>query len=723
MLIQLVYKPMNNMTENKNIRPWRDQSRFMCISRINEFDKLSAKLHKYCLEKKDKYKSIFLIKLELIKGNNLFKEFEYEIFDDICYITLRLKDTQNKNELINNKIKEIINIYKPSKIEIDSFNNISTYKSIVINNENLIRVNYDEINIAKEIKNKLPIVKKLRFLSILDEFSEASWGKVLTLYQLTRINYQNQILGSTAHALFLESCWNGNNGNWNYAFTSPELKHKNAQDLLNAISIAKNKMPILFWNKEDPMHYQKFLPIASLCDVIFTTDNRMLDKYKRDIPDAIIEVLPFATSPELCNPLGRFAQKDVGTICFAGSYYAKDHEERKVQMDSVLPIIINLDGIIYDRMSNQKSDRYKFPNEYIKHIRPAVPFSDITTVYKKFKLFLNVNTIVESETMMSRRVYELLSSGTPVISTPSKAIDAQFDGIVQVASDARGAGLIAKSLLNDHWKWLRLSHLGYREVMLKHTYKQRMHKIANKLGYELSAIDGENDMVSIITASNRPHFIDRIASNITKQTYSNLELIIVVQNYSERHCVELENKIKQLRPSMQLKLIINNSNDSLGKRLNSAVELAAGHYVAKMDDDDFYFPNYLLDMLIPFSFSGCAIVGKEEIFMYMDGMDKTLLRYKGKRHKFTQFVAGATLVMKREIFKKVKFGDLNTGEDGSLIKMALDNGLKIYASDPFNFSVYRDARPENHTWKIDQDFFVSKSEFIALGKAENIIAI
>src|SRR5690606_27493852 len=124
----------------------------------------------------------------------------------------------------------------------------------------------------------------------------------------------------------------------------------------------------------------------------------------------------------------------------------------------------------------------KFPDQYSDFIRESVPFTEIVSLYKKFKVFLNVNTIVDSSTMMSRRVYELLACGTPVVSTPSRAIQEQFPGIVHIANDAEEARVIIDKLLTDELFWERTSHLGYREVMKKHTYTHRLRRIEHALG-------------------------------------------------------------------------------------------------------------------------------------------------------------------------------------------------------------------------------------------------
>ncbi|HDZ3659066.1 TPA: glycosyltransferase, partial [Mannheimia haemolytica] len=543
-----------------------------------------------------------------------------------------------------------------------------------------------------------------KFISILDEISHTSFDSEFKLFPLNKANFESQIKGSLSLGLFIESCWKGNFGAWEYAFTSPNLQHQNAQNLLKALDVCKNRnFPIVFWNKEDPMHYEKFLPISSKCDVIFTTDSNKVKDYQRDVPNAKVETLMFAANINICNPANRF-RYEAENICFAGSYYGVGHDDRKKQMDALLPTIIKFKGAIYDRMSQVQSadERYSYPKQYRKFIRPAVPFKEIVDIYKQFKIFLNVNTITDSPTMMSRRVYELLACGTPVISTPSLAIDEQFKGIVQVAKDAKEANKIAKRLLENEWEWLRISHLGYREVMLKHTYEHRAVQIANTLGQDIKP---EAPLASIVVASNRPYFIDRIVDNVTNQSYPNIEVIVIAQKYTAEQLDNLKQKLSKSNKLKNVIVVQNDSDDTLGKRLNQGIKLSKGEYVAKFDDDDFYFPNYLQDMLIPFKFGDYGIIGKKEIFIFLESQNKTFVRYKGQRHLETDFLTGATLVFARDALKKLSFGDLNRGEDSNILEQAKKLGIKMYVTDPFNFVVFRSKELSNHTWQVDDNFF------------------
>lgn len=69
---------------------------------------------------------------------------------------------------------------------------------------------------------------------------------------------------------------------------------------------------------------------------------------------------------------------------------------------------------------------------------------------------------------------------------------------------------------------------------------------------------------------------------------------------------------------------------TLGECLNYGVTHASGDYLAKMDDDDFYGDNYLLDALQAFKFSGADIVGKDSYFCYVESKDIMAVKQPGK---------------------------------------------------------------------------------------------
>jgi hypothetical protein len=98
-------------------------------------------------------------------------------------------------------------------------------------------------------------------------------------------------------------------------------------------------------------------------------------------------------------------------------------------------------------------------------------------VYKSSKFGLNFNTVTESSTMFARRVFELMSSNTLVISNYSKGVDEMFGDLV-VFPDRDPERL--KSLTFDEVD--RIRDKALHEVLEKHTYKQRWRSILETIG-------------------------------------------------------------------------------------------------------------------------------------------------------------------------------------------------------------------------------------------------
>ncbi|MFL2935451.1 MAG: glycosyltransferase [Myxococcota bacterium] len=109
-----------------------------------------------------------------------------------------------------------------------------------------------------------------------------------------------------------------------------------------------------------------------------------------------------------------------------------------------------------------------------------------------YRVGLNLNSITTSPTMLSRRVFELLAAGTPVISAPSPALSRFFgDDLVRVASSPEETRFHLESLLGDYGAWQSLSRRGVKCVLEKDTYWHRLGSILHVLGIGGEASDKE----------------------------------------------------------------------------------------------------------------------------------------------------------------------------------------------------------------------------------------
>jgi spore maturation protein CgeB len=551
------------------------------------------------------------------------------------------------------------------------------------------------------------------FIYVMDEFTEACiLGALPRGHRLSRGNFISQLSATNSSMLFLESTWNGNDGKWKGAMTYDNPHHEQKLALKAAIQIAKSKkLRTVFYNKEDPMHFDKFLPIAAEADVIFTSDSDCVDRYREKFPEKTVEVMKFAAPSNTCNPLGAPVFEDRKSVAFAGGYYGENHDDRVEQMDYILPAIEALNGTIFDRHSEQPAERYRYPVRYQSFCHPAITYSEMISQYRQFKVFLNVNTIVASPTMLSRRVYELLACGTPVISSPSAAIIEQFGDAVTVVDTAEQAIAETRRLVTDKAHWMKRSHLGYRYVMNGNTYSDRAEQIMSA-GNDINTTY-EPPFVSMITPTKEPGDYVRIIENAFAQTHERLELVVGFGYlYSEddvAHFIDrFEEETRRTGRNIRLRYVHFRERVHLGYKLNALMHEATGEVIAKMDDDDYYGPNYVSDMILPMRWGDFDLIGKHNTFWQDVEAGKFYLKYLRNAHRTTDMVFGATFVGRRTMFLRNPFPERRTGEDTLQLAQLKSNGYRIYSADPFNFCIAR--RASQHTWDLPAGFWEKDCE-------------
>ena len=93
-----------------------------------------------------------------------------------------------------------------------------------------------------------------------------------------------------------------------------------------------------------------------------------------------------------------------------------------------------------------------------------------------------------------------------------------------------------------------------------------------------------DDLISVIMSTYNESIaeISESVDSILRQTYSNLELIIIIDNPDN---IELCSYLYTLKDS-RIRIIKNENNIGLVKSLNKAISYAHGKYIARMDADD-----------------------------------------------------------------------------------------------------------------------------------------
>ena len=322
------------------------------------------------------------------------------------------------------------------------------------------------------------------------------------------------------------------------------------------------------------------------------------------------------------------------------------------------------------------------------------------TAYRCYDVMLNTNSVTDSPTMFSRRVFECLACGTPVVSTESTGMREMLGDHVRVTRSAEETTTHLNALLSDDEVRAREGHLAYRHVHEHHTYRHRMDEMLSRVGLKPQA--SARPSVSVVIPTCRPKNVTHALENFAKQSYQEKELLLVLNNAS----FDIDAIRAQARAFPNVHVLQMEGQPTLGTCLNRAVREASGAYMARMDDDDHYGARYISDMMLAAAYSDAEILGKGAYFAHLEGPDKMALREVRVDHQHTDTVAGASLTVRREVLERITFQNRSNGEDTAFLKEAVQAGCRIYSADRFNYVMVRRADPAKHMWKVKDAKFL-----------------
>ncbi len=429
--------------------------------------------------------------------------------------------------------------------------------------------------------NNKPLV-----IGIMDEFTTGCFESDVNLIQPRPDNWYALAEKYNPAFIFIESAWKGNFGSWQYRVA--DYANKPGYEIAHICQYAREKgIPTLFWNKEDPVHHQKFMCSARLVDHIFTTDANMKSSYVEKTGNSSVHALPFAAQPSLHKPAPLKERKHLS--CFAGSWYGNRHAERGESMKWLLKAANKYGLEIYDR--NYGTGIFPFPDEYQEGIKGSIPYKELCEEYNRYRIFINVNSVTDSPTMFSRRVFELMACGTPVVSTYAKGIETLFDSnsvwLVNTPEEAEEAFY---TLMNDDEEWRRRSLAGIREVFSKHTYAHRLNDIFVSL--KLDTRIPTDPKVALVVDLREENELGHINKFIESQSYKNFRVFVVNSGKLNSLVTKISSKIELIDQSELL------------KKLKYSDDIA---FAGRIDIRNIYGEHYLRDLINATLFQPSAI--------------------------------------------------------------------------------------------------------------------
>lgn len=539
---------------------------------------------------------------------------------------------------------------------------------------------------------------ELRLAVIADTFTITALRLEAHVLALSAKAWRAELASFAPDLLLIESAWNGNDGEWLYCIAGVKPDDRRLADLADHARAAG--IPVLFWNKEDPAHYDDFVAAARLCDIVATTDSEMISRYVVDLGHDRVFALPFCIQPDIHNPRqpGDGRNDRLVAAAFLGSWWASKFDARRDAQVGLFEGSTDFGLEIFDRyLTYNDHERYRLPPEWLVYVHGSLTYDQALSAYRTYAVLLNVNTVTDSPTMFSRRALEASACGAVVVTNPSIGITEALGDLVVSVDGATECAAALERLRGDPGALALAGHRAYRHVHGHHTWSHRLRDVAEHCNLTLPA--GAVPKISVVLATKRVEGADRIIRYLASLDDAAFSIEPIVVTAFDPAELSASREIERTGAVV----VQQGPDDTLGDCLNHGAKLATGVFVAKVDDDDIYGPRYFADLLLAMDHSRADIVGKHSYYQYFEVNDSTVLRYPGAEHRFTPFVCGSTLLVRASVYDTIEFPQRRVGEDTEFLNRATAAGLTIYSADRFSYVSQRRTDLSTHTWQADSD--------------------
>lgn len=210
--------------------------------------------------------------------------------------------------------------------------------------------------------------------------------------------------------------------------------------------------------------------------------------------------------------------------------------------------------------------------------------------------------------------------------------------------------------------------------------------------------------VSVVLATNRPEQVSFAVRQVNGQTGVAAELVLVTHGFelsdSQKKAISQSTGCPTVFVSAPTDMIF-------GDVLNLGATHASGDLVLKMDDDDWYGPQFISDLVLARNYSGAQMVGCPAEFVFVDPLWVTIRR-PDRSELYGNFVAGGTMLIGRDELRTLGgFRPFRRAVDAGLLSSVRRSGGTAYRSHGFNYLLRR--RGAGHTWDPGLAYFVSRS--------------
>lgn len=434
---------------------------------------------------------------------------------------------------------------------------------------------------------------KLRIAIIADEFTASSLAAepdvdILSLHANDAVA---TLQSASPDFLLVESAWLGEQGSW-----SGRLSPAPDETLRSVVSHCRERnIPTVFWNKEDPLHFEAFIECAKLFDVVLTTDADCIAEYRRELGHQRVHPWLFAVQPRVYHPIrGADESARHSRGFFAGAWYGAIGERSNDFLRLAGAFLAESGLDIYDRNARRSLDGKQYPTYLAPLLHDAVAYDALPRLFRQYRAGLNVNSIKRSPTMFARRVLEMIATNVSVYSNYSLALNRLLAPFVVSDDDPVAVHRALHDELRDpdalHHQSRRLAAL--RHVLQEHGWSRRLRQLLPKINLHWP---GQSDAPQIEVVVGPVHDAE-VAARVVDELAAQVGVSVRAWVLEDSGLENVPARLRRLT-SEQCKA--------------SPAELfGASALVAGWSPGDYHGPNYLLDLWLARSFGQADVCGK-----------------------------------------------------------------------------------------------------------------
>lgn len=493
----------------------------------------------------------------------------------------------------------------------------------------------------------------VRMAAVMDEFTYSSYQHCCNVLQLTPSNWMEELENHSPDLLFIESAWRGQDDAW-----KGKISHC-SDELRGIIDWCRiRRIPTVFWNKEDPVHFEGFIATASRFDHVFTTDIDCISRYKANLGHDRVYLLPFACQPATHNPVEQYERQDA--FCFAGAYYAR-FPERQRDLDTFIEALRNETEIhIYDRNHGKDDPAYRFPASYQPLIQGGLEFDQIDRAYKGYRYNINLNSVKQSQSMFARRAFDLLGCNTVTISNFSLGLRLMFGDLVFTTDSGEQMLKRLTPLLNDGLAYRRFRLSGLRKIMMEHTYHHRLEYVLSKVGQHHPGV--ERPLAVMVARVSSQVEVEQAHAAFLRQSWQEKHLVLVVSEGL---------RVGDLPRAPDVSIL---GYESCGKVIPA--RKWPGAMLAGISLADSHGDHYLTDMMLAIAYADSKAIGKGTYFESVES--GVALSNEGRQYSYLDAIDIRSSIFASDIIG----GDLRTFVDS--IEQGIHHGRAL-SVDEFHY--------------------------------------